>query len=121
MYNRTVSLPLVAPLQQATLAPSLEGDCNKNRRIRDLLGRYGLRPSLIRLKVIDALLVAAREGRSIGVHGVHAHLGLLIAEVSYISVREVLKRLREEGVIDFHDKAYHFTPHAWAFLGQHTH
>ena len=54
----------------------LRCDRNTNERIRELLRFYGLRTSLIRLKVIDALRGAAKEKRFIGVHGVHAYLGL---------------------------------------------
>ncbi|MBZ9779971.1 fe2+ zn2+ uptake regulation protein [Pseudomonas sp. REP124] len=96
---------------QAPIAP------RTNKPIRELLEFYGLRTSLIRLKVIDALLVAAREGRSIGVNGTHAWLEASAVECSFISVREVLKRLCEERVIDYQaDKSYSFTAEAWAIL-----
>ncbi|WP_322617602.1 fe2+ zn2+ uptake regulation protein [Pseudomonas sp. BIC9C] len=88
-----------------------------NKPIRELLGFYGLRTSLIRLKVIDALLIANREGRSIGVNGTHAWLESSAVECTFISVREVLKRLCEERVIDYQaDKSYRFTAEAWAIL-----
>ncbi|MHC8371451.1 fe2+ zn2+ uptake regulation protein [Pseudomonas sp. MDT1-85] len=122
MYNHSVSSPLVMPMQPqpATARQALQCDRNTNTRIRELLRFYGLRTSLIRLKVIDALLVAAREERSVGVHGVHAYLCTLAAELSFISVREVLKRLCEEEVIHFQDKSYSFTAEAWALLKLHS-
>ncbi|RMP64703.1 hypothetical protein ALQ18_02254 [Pseudomonas marginalis pv. marginalis] len=78
-----------------------------NQRIRQLLKRFGLRTSLIRLKVIDALLTAADNQRTLGVRGVHSHLLELGIPLSFLSVREVLKRLCSEGVITLNaDKSY---------------
>jgi Fe2+ or Zn2+ uptake regulation protein len=90
-----------------------------NEQIRELLRTYGLRTSLIRLKVIDALHSAGRSGRSIGVRGVHAHLEQLDIPLSFLSVREVLKRLCAEGVINLgNDKCYSLNPQARAVLEQ---
>ncbi|QXI40625.1 fe2+ zn2+ uptake regulation protein [Pseudomonas xantholysinigenes] len=92
-----------------------------NEQIRELLRTYGLRTSLIRLKVIDALHSADRNGRSIGVRGVHAQLEQLDIPLSFLSVREVLKRLCSEGVISLgHDKCYSLKPEARAVLEQHA-
>ncbi|MBN2977335.1 fe2+ zn2+ uptake regulation protein [Pseudomonas fluorescens] len=78
-----------------------------NQRIRHLLKYFGLRTSLIRLKVIDALLTAADNQRTLGVRGVHSHLLELGIPLSFLSVREVLKRLCSEGVITLNaDKSY---------------
>ena len=78
-----------------------------NQRIRHLLKCFGLRTSLIRLKVIDALLTATDNQRSLGVRGVHSHLLELGIPLSFLSVREVLKRLCSEGVITLNaDKSY---------------
>ena len=78
-----------------------------NQRIRHLLKCFGLRTSLIRLKVIDALLTAADNQRTLGVRGVHSHLLELGIPLSFLSVREVLKRLCIEGVITLNaDKSY---------------
>lgn len=88
-----------------------------NEQIRELLRTYGLRTSLIRLKVIDALHSAARDGRSIGVRGVHAQLEQLDIPLSFLSVREVLKRLCAEGVISLgSDKCYSLEAQARAVL-----
>ncbi|WP_194788805.1 fe2+ zn2+ uptake regulation protein [Pseudomonas sp. UFMG81] len=90
-----------------------------NEQIRELLRLYGLRTSLIRLKVIDALHTADRNGRSIGVRGVHAQLEQLDIPLSFLSVREVLKRLCAEGVISLgNDKCYSLEPEARAVLEQ---
>lgn len=90
-----------------------------NEQIRELLRAYGLRTSLIRLKVIDALHSADRSGRSIGVRGVHAQLEQLDIPLSFLSVREVLKRLCTEGVISLgDDKCYSLQPAARAVLEQ---
>ncbi|HKS12949.1 MAG TPA: fe2+ zn2+ uptake regulation protein [Pseudomonas sp.] len=90
-----------------------------NDQIRELLRVYGLRTSLIRLKVIDALHHANRNGRSIGVRGVHTQLEQLDIPLSFLSVREVLKRLCAEGVISLgSDKCYSLNPHARAVLEQ---
>ena len=84
-------------------APEHQG----NQRIRHLLKCFGLRTSLIRLKVIDALLTAADSQRTLGVRGVHSHLLNLGIPLSFLSVREVLKRLCSEGVITLNaDKSY---------------
>ncbi len=78
-----------------------------NHRIRHLLKCFGLRTSLIRLKVIDALITAAGNQRTLGVRGVHSHLLELGIPLSFLSVREVLKRLCSEGVITLNaDKSY---------------
>ncbi len=88
-----------------------------NERIRLLLKSFGLRTSLIRLKVIDALLVAAEDDRRLGVRGVHSQLLDLDIPLSFLSVREVLKRLCAEGVITFNaDKSYTLHPQAAAVL-----
>lgn len=90
-----------------------------NEQIRELLRTFGLRTSLIRLKVIDALHAADRNGRSIGVRGVHAQLEQLDIPLSFLSVREVLKRLCTEGVIELgNDKCYSLNPQARAVLEQ---
>lgn len=88
-----------------------------NERIRVLLKSFGLRTSLIRLKVIDALLNAAQSERNLGVRGVHTHLLDLDIPLSFLSVREVLKRLCSEGVITLNaDKSYSLHPQAMAIL-----
>ncbi|WP_434630532.1 fe2+ zn2+ uptake regulation protein [Pseudomonas sp. Z1-29] len=88
-----------------------------NDHIRRLLKSYGLRTSLIRLKVIDALLKAAEENRQLGVRGVHSQLLGLDIPLSFLSVREVLKRLCSEGVVSLHpDKSYSLHPSAVAVL-----
>ncbi|MFD2642527.1 fe2+ zn2+ uptake regulation protein [Pseudomonas japonica] len=90
-----------------------------NEQIRELLRVFGLRTSLIRLKVIDALHMADREGRSIGVRGIHSQLEKLDIPLSFLSVREVLKRLCVEGVISMgSDKCYSLNPQARAVLEQ---
>lgn len=95
------------------------GERPGNERIRVLLKSFGLRTSLIRLKVIDALHSADRSGRSIGVRGVHAQLEQLDIPLSFLSVREVLKRLCTEGVISLgDDKCYSLQPAARAVLEQ---
>ncbi|MDN3221026.1 fe2+ zn2+ uptake regulation protein [Pseudomonas nunensis] len=88
-----------------------------NERIRVLLKSFGLRTSLIRLKVIDALLSAAESERNLGVRGVHTYLLDLDIPLSFLSVREVLKRLCSEGVITLNpDKSYSLHPQAIAIL-----
>lgn len=118
MYRHSASVSPVTQKHGETVASqhTLEDD---RHSIRELLRHYGLRTSLIRLKVIDALLVAARDGRSINVRGVHRYLGLFAGELSLVSVREVLRRLCDEGVILFQaDKSYRFTREASAILEQ---
>jgi len=99
----------------SNFAPSPERQGNE--RIRLLLKSFGLRTSLIRLKVIDALLVAAQSDRRLGVRGVHSQLLDLDIPLSFLSVREVLKRLCAEGVVTFNpDKSYSLHPQAAAVL-----
>ncbi|MDO7895960.1 fe2+ zn2+ uptake regulation protein [Pseudomonas citrulli] len=108
------------PLRPAADPLAHDPDRCANEPIRDLLRFYGLRTSLIRFKVINALLGAALDGRSMGARGVHAKLAKSSADLSFVSVREVLKRLSEEGVIVFQaDKTYCFTAEAWTMLEQH--
>ncbi len=112
MYNS--QLPTDGHSQAAdanfSAAPQTLGkvpDQQGNQRIRHLLKCFGLRTSLIRLKVIDALLTAADNQRPLGVRGVHSHLLELGIPLSFLSVREVLKRLCSEGVITLNaDKSY---------------
>ncbi|MGW7771586.1 fe2+ zn2+ uptake regulation protein [Pseudomonas machongensis] len=120
MYN-----PQLQPQRQRTAKRTSPQDSTGaqerigNEQIRELLRAYGLRTSLIRLKVIDALHSADRSGRSIGVRGVHAQLEQLDIPLSFLSVREVLKRLCTEGVISLgDDKCYSLQPAARAVLEQ---
>lgn len=88
-----------------------------NEQIRRLLKSFGLRTSLIRLKVIDALLRASDDNRCLGVRGVHSELLQLDVPLSFLSVREVLKRLYSEGVVSLNpDKSYCLHPKALAAL-----
>ena len=112
MYNPPVpkdghSPAADAPFGNGALAFGNTPEQQGNQRIRHLLKCFGLRTSLIRLKVIDALLTAADKQRSLGVRGVHSHLLELGIPLSFLSVREVLKRLCSEGVIILNaDKSY---------------
>ncbi|QLL10932.1 fe2+ zn2+ uptake regulation protein [Pseudomonas chlororaphis] len=94
-----------------------QAERNRNERIRHLLKSFGLRTSLIRLKVIDALLQAAESQRALGVRGIHSHLLDLDIPLSFLSVREVLKRLCSEGVITLNaDKSFSLHQQAEAIL-----
>ncbi|MFV3402572.1 MULTISPECIES: fe2+ zn2+ uptake regulation protein [Pseudomonas] len=116
MYNPHPSLQ--TPPNPAAM-PCAQNERVGNEQIRELLRTFGLRTSLIRLKVIDALHKADRDGRSIGVRGVHAQLEQLDIPLSFLSVREVLKRLCAEGVISLgNDKCYSLNPQAKAVLEQ---
>ncbi|WNW10644.1 Fe2+/Zn2+ uptake regulation protein [Pseudomonas sp. DTU_2021_1001937_2_SI_NGA_ILE_001] len=78
-----------------------------NDQIRALLKAFGLRTSLVRLKVLDTLLAASTQGQALGVRGIHSQLVRLDVPLSFLSVREVLKRLCDEGVIVLgDDKTY---------------
>lgn len=90
---------------------------HRNQRIRHLLKFFGLRTSLVRLKIIDALLTAAGNDRRLGVRGMHSHLQALDIPLSFLSVREVLRRLRSEGIVVLNsDKSYSLHPQAEAVL-----
>ena len=120
MYNSQLPTdgshaPISTAIGSDTFDPPAER--HGNERIRLLLKSFGLRTSLIRLKVIDALLVAAQSNRRLGVRGVHSQLLDLDVPLSFLSVREVLKRLCAEGVITFNaDKSYSLHPQAAAVL-----
>ncbi|MDI9776612.1 fe2+ zn2+ uptake regulation protein [Pseudomonas fluorescens] len=120
MYDPQPSLQTgCIPGKAANGAAACVDERTGNEQIRELLRNYGLRTSLIRLKVIDALYNADRTGRSIGVRGVHAQLEQLDIPLSFLSVREVLKRLCTEGVISLgSDKCYSLKPEARAVLEQ---
>ena len=63
------------------------------------------------------LLNAAENDHSLGVRGVHSKLVDLDIPLSFLSVREVLKRLCSEGVIVLNeDKSYSLHPRAAAIL-----
>lgn len=100
----------------------IRGPCNCPRRSTfDAQGQaqpWGCcLPSLFRLKVINALVQATREGRSPGVRGVPACMQASSSELTIVSVREVLKRLAGVGVIVFQpDRTYRFTNQAWEML-----
>lgn len=99
-----------------------EFERSESAPVRELLQRHGLRTSLNRIKVLNALALAVQEGRTIGSRGVHAFLQSSSVELSLVSVREVLKRLEEEGVIIFQDdKTYRFANEDWAILKPHFH
>lgn len=122
MYNSQLPTdashaPVSTAIESETFDPPAER--HGNERIRLLLKSFGLRTSLIRLKVIDALLTAAKQERSLGVRGVHTQLLELDIPLSFLSVREVLKRLCSEGVIVLNpDKSYSLHPKAAAVLQQ---
>ncbi|MGH8379364.1 fe2+ zn2+ uptake regulation protein [Pseudomonas sp.] len=124
MYNQQQAAIANRPERKARQALSVKVDNGDNERpgnehIRELLRSFGLRTSLIRLKVIDALHMADRNGRSIGVRGVHSQLEQLDIPLSFLSVREVLKRLCIEGVISMgNDKCYSLNPEARSILQQ---
>ncbi|WP_248731911.1 fe2+ zn2+ uptake regulation protein [Pseudomonas sp. MWU13-2517] len=108
------------PFQATTSQLALECDYSTNHHIREMLRVYGLRTSLFRLKVINALVLATQEERLIGVQGVHAYIEASSSELTIVSVREVLKRLAEVGVIAFQsDRSYRFTTEAWDMLKPH--
>ncbi|AIL62615.1 fe2+ zn2+ uptake regulation protein [Pseudomonas alkylphenolica] len=124
MYNQQQAAIANRPERKPRQALTVKVDNSDNERpgnehIRELLRRFGLRTSLIRLKVIDALHMADRSGRSIGVRGVHSQLEQLDVPLSFLSVREVLKRLCVEGVINMgNDKCYSLNPEARSILEQ---
>lgn len=99
---------------QDDAAPTERGDY---AAIKALLKQFGLRTSLIRLKVLDALLDAHRNQHEIGVRGVHGYLEGHGISSSFLSVREVLKRLGSDGVIVLGpDKHYRLSPEAAALV-----
>ena len=122
MYNSQLptdgkSMPQGVSLGQDMAVFGKSTERHGNERIRQLLKHFGLRTSLIRLKVIDALLAAADSGHPVGVRGIHSHLLELDIPLSFLSVREVLKRLCSEGVIVLNpDKSYSLHPEAIALL-----
>ncbi len=116
MHNSPMPVPALASMRSLPTTGGEPERCS-NSQIKELLKSYGLRTSLIRLKVIDALLSAEREGRTIGVRAVHTHLQELDIPLSFLSVREVLKRLCSEGVIELRaEKTYGLSEHALTML-----
>ncbi|SEM45223.1 hypothetical protein SAMN04487857_10264 [Pseudomonas sp. ok272] len=118
MYNSQLPtdgnpMPLGASLTRDPHVFDKKTEHHSNERIRQLLKHFGLRTSLIRLKVIDALLTASEAGHPLGVRGVHTQLLELDIPLSFLSVREVLKRLCSEGVLELNpDKSYSLHPQA---------
>lgn len=123
MFNRqgitTRTMLRQTALSAQAESPATETDRPGNEHIRLLLKSFGLRTSLVRLKVLDALLAANDEGQALGVRGVHSQLLRLDVPLSFLSVREVLKRLCDEGVINLNaDKTYSLHPRAWEWLNE---
>ncbi|OCR25273.1 Fe2+/Zn2+ uptake regulation protein [Pseudomonas syringae] len=123
MFNRHATTTRTMLRQSAVAAqtPAAPADAERpgNEPIRQLLKSFGLRTSLVRLKVLDALLTATGEGHALGVRGVHSQLLKLDIPLSFLSVREVLKRLCDEGVIHLNaDKSYSLHPRAWQWLNE---
>ncbi len=122
MYNQQLPMDGLHTPHSPSLAGSngvfgKSAERHSNDRIRFLLKSFGLRTSLIRLKVIDALLTATESDRALGVRGVHSHLLELDIPLSFLSVREVLKRLCSEGVVTLNpDKSYSLHQDAIALL-----
>ncbi|KPY23283.1 Uncharacterized protein ALO43_01697 [Pseudomonas tremae] len=117
--TRTLLRQTALAAQSQSQSPALEAERPGNEHIRTLLKSFGLRTSLIRLKVLDALLVSSEEGQPLGVRGVHSQLLRLDVPLSFLSVREVLKRLCDEGVINLNDdKTYSLHPRAREWLGE---
>ncbi len=116
MFNRQATTTRTMLRQSAIAAqtpPAADSERQGNEPIRRLLKSYGLRTSLVRLKVLDALVAATHEGQPLGVRGVHSQLLKLDIPLSFLSVREVLKRLCDEGVIALNaDKSYCLHPEA---------
>ena len=111
MFNRQATTTRTMLRQSAIAAqaqaPAADAERQGNEPIRKLLKSFGLRTSLVRLKVLDALVTASHEGQPLGVRGVHSQLLKLDIPLSFLSVREVLKRLCDEGVITLNeDKSY---------------
>lgn len=121
MFNRQ-GVTTRTLLRQTAIAaqdepPVTQAERAANEHIRLLLKSFGLRSSLVRLKVLDTLLAASQEGKTLGVRGVHSQLLRLDVPLSFLSVREVLKRLCDEGVIDLDShKTYRLNPRAAAWL-----
>ncbi|MBD8493032.1 Fe2+/Zn2+ uptake regulation protein [Pseudomonas syringae] len=113
LRQNAIAAQAQAPLPTA----AAESDRANNEHIRALLKNFGLRTSLVRLKVLDTLLVASEEGQPLGVRGIHSQLLRVDVPLSFLSVREVLKRLCDEGVIVLGaDKAYTLHPRALQWL-----
>ncbi|EPJ87626.1 MULTISPECIES: hypothetical protein [Pseudomonas] len=122
MFNRQATTTRTMLRQSAIAAQTpVRSDAERpgNEPIRQLLKSFGLRTSLVRLKVLDALLTATGEGQALGVRGVHSQMLKLDIPLSFLSVREVLKRLCDEGVILLNaDKSYSLHPRAWQWLNE---
>jgi len=109
--------PTGVPMTTAQRVFTRPTERGSNEHIKRLLKSFGLRTSLVRLKVIDTLLTAAAENRGLGVRGVHSQLVGLDIPLSFLSVREVLKRLCSEGVLTLNpDKSYSLHARALAVL-----
>jgi len=117
MFNRQATTTRTMLRQSAIAAQAQASAADPERQgnepIRKLLKSFGLRTSLVRLKVLDALVTANHDGQPLGVRGVHSQLLKLDTPLSFLSVREVLKRLCDEGVIELNaDKSYSLHPQA---------
>ncbi|TWC23064.1 MULTISPECIES: fe2+ zn2+ uptake regulation protein [unclassified Pseudomonas] len=115
MENKPASSGVPMATSNNVLAKATER--GNNDHIRGLLKSFGLRTSLIRLKIIDILRTSTMENRCLGARGVHSQLLEADIPLSFLSVREVLKRLCSVGLVTLNpDKSYSLHPKAMAML-----
>lgn len=121
MSKKPISTPPTDISQRRTDANEVvfKLDTNSNERIRTLLSAYGLRISLIRLKVMNSLLGTTVDGHSRTAYEVYGYLHKSSNELTFVSVRNALKRLDDEGiVITTTDKGYLLSDFALAYMLQ---
>lgn len=90
-----------------------------NAHIHELFSCYGLKASLLRIKVIDVLFAEAQHGKSVSVREIPERIEF--PGVRLLSVREMFKRLEGVGMVHLNDdKSYSLSQEALEVLQRST-
>ncbi|VFT59839.1 hypothetical protein [Pseudomonas aeruginosa] len=72
--------------------------------VKQMLKEAGLKMSLARLKVIDALWEASGEQGRVPIRALHQRLSETGTPLSLVSIRQVLGRLVDSGLVTLHEQ-----------------
>ncbi|MBC9249817.1 hypothetical protein A9179_05965 [Pseudomonas alcaligenes] len=74
-------------------------DTNQRQQLKILLQEAGLKVSLVRLKVLEVLLRAEQDSRSLSSRALFTELQQASEQISLMTVRQVLCRLNACGLV----------------------
>ncbi|WP_342246303.1 hypothetical protein [Pseudomonas sp. OTU5201] len=70
-----------------------------HRQVRQMLQQAGLKTSMLRLKVLEILCIASQDGSDIPSRALHERLVEAGEPLSLVSVRQVLGRMVDRGLV----------------------